>query len=331
MRGDIIDAIREAPLFRDLTAAEIDEARASIELRRFADGEALMLQGAASDGAYVIVAGRVAVTARLPGGGETPVSELGAGDLLGEMALLLRGGKRSASARAAGPVEALFIDRRHFDASVHLLRPASLKLLRQLGLICAARLRSVHARVHDLVATSGAPALFRQWPRDDGAEAAAFNVRAFLPVLPPFREFGTDELDRLFDVADVEQYGRGATLQEAGEPARSCRLVVRGALLAGHRHGERLHQLDVLGPGRFAGVAALLEGATTSATVIAAEPSTVLRFDADTFRTLWSGEDRLALRLINAVNADVVQLTSTASNHLTRLTTQARVRELAGT
>lgn len=107
--------------------------------------------------------------------------------------------------------------------------------------------------------------------------------------------------------------------------------MVRGALLAGHRHGDRLHQLDVLGPGRFAGVAAaILDEGVTSAAVIAAEHSTILSFEAPAFRTLWAGEDRLALRLINAVNADIVQLASTAGNHLTRLTTQARVRELAG-
>lgn len=329
MRGDITEAIREAPLFRDLTAAEVEETRASIQLRHFVGGEALMVQGAGSDGAYVILSGCVAVTARLPGGGEVPVTELSAGDLLGEMALLLRGGKRSASARAVGPVEALFIDRRHFDASVHLLRPSSLKLLRRLGLISAARLRSVHARIRDVVAAAPAPALFRPLPRSDGAEPARFDVRVFLPILPAFREFAADELDRLFAAAYVEAHERGEALSEEGEPARTCRVVVRGALLAGHRHGDRLHQLDVLGPGRFAGVAAVLEATVTSTAAIAAEHSTILSFEAPAFRALWAGEDRLALRLINAVNADIVQLASTAGNHLTRLTAQARVRELA--
>lgn len=324
------DAIRRAPLFADLTAREIDEVRASIEVRRFADGEPLMAQGGASDGAYVVTRGRVAVTARLPGGGEAAVGELGPGDLLGEMALLLRGGRRSATARAVGAVEALFIDRRHFDASVHLLRPSSLKLLRRLGLISAARLRTVHGRLRDFVAANPAPALFRPMPASDGAEPTSFNVRAFLPILPCLREFGADEIDRLAAAARIEDHARGSVLMEEGRAADSCRLVVRGALLAAHRHGERLHQLDVLGPGRFAGIAAALEQGETSATLIAAEHSTILVFDAEAFRALWAGDDRLALRLTNAVNADIVQLASTASNHLTRLTTQARARQLAG-
>ena len=82
--GDVIEAVRETALFRDLSDAELEEARASIQPWRFADGEALMVQGAASDGAYVIVEGRVAVSARLPGGGEALVSDLGPGDLIGE-------------------------------------------------------------------------------------------------------------------------------------------------------------------------------------------------------------------------------------------------------
>lgn len=324
------DAIRRAPLFADLTARETDELRASTETRRFADSALLMAQGAASDGAYVVTAGRVSVTTRLPGGGETVVGELGPGDLLGEMALLLRGGRRSATARAVGEVEALFIDRRHFDASVHLLRPASLKLLRRLGLISAARLRSVHARLREVVAARPDPALFRPLPAGDGAEPTRFDVRAFLPILPCLREFGAEELDRLFAAAAIEAHERGQVLMEEGKPADRCRLVVRGALLACHRHGGRLHQLDVLGPGRFAGIAAALEQGDTSATLIAAEHSTILTFDAAAFRALWAGDDRLALRLTTAVNADIVQLASTASNHLTRLTTQARARELAG-
>lgn len=329
MTGGITQAIRAAPLFRELTAREVEEARASIELRRFADGEALMVQGAPSDGAYVVTAGRVAVSARLPGGGETAVSELGPGDLIGEMALL-RGGKRSATARAVGPVEALFIDRRHFDASVHLLRPSSLKLLRRLGLSSAARLRLVHARIREAVAAAPAPALFRPLPADDGAAPTRFDVHAFLPILPPLREFGGDELDRLFAAARVEAHARGTPLATEGDAMLSARLVVRGALFAVQRHDDRWHQLDVLGPGRFAGVAALIEDGTASTSVVAAEHSTTLRFEGDAFRLLWACDDRLALRLINAVNADIVQLVATASNHLTRLQTQARARELVG-
>ena len=46
---------------------------------------------------------------------------------------------------------------------------------------------------------------------------------------------------------------------------------------------------------------------------------------------LWMGQDRLALRLLEAMNADLVLSLATASNHLTRLTAQARALDFPET
>ncbi len=324
----IADVVAAAPFYRDLAADEIAELAAGLELQRFAPGEALMVQGAASDGAYSIVSGSVAVATRLPGGGEAAIAELGPGDLVGEMALLMRGGKRTATARALTPVEALFTDRRYLDAALHQLRPASLKVLRRLGLTIAERLRAIRIRGRALVEASQGEVQFRAVPKGQAQARAPFDVRAFAPILPCLRDFAPEEIDALFAAARVEQVPRGARLADEGQAVEDPRLVVRGALLLGQRHGEHLHQLDILGPGRFAGVAPVLEGAPAAAELIAAEDSTLLAFDAARFVAIWNGGDRMALRLLEAVNADLVLSLNTASNHLTRLTAQARVRAL---
>ena len=329
MRGSIAEVVAAAPLYRDLAPDEIAELASGLELRRFAPGEALMVQGADSDGAYVIASGAVAVAARLPGGGEAAIAELGPGDMVGEMALLMRGGRRTATARARGEVEALFTDRRYFEAALHLLRPASLKVLRRLGLTIAERLRAIRARSRALVDAAPDDGLFRPLPGGEAHPPATFDVRAFLPILPCLRDFSAAEIDALFAAARVEQPARGAALSEEGQAVDAPRLVVRGALLLGQRHEERLCQLDILGPGRFAGVAPVLESAPAGAAIIAAEDATVLAFDVARFTALWNGSDRLSLRLLEAVNADLVVSLNTASNHLTRLNAQARVRDLA--
>jgi CRP-like cAMP-binding protein len=329
MSRAIEEAIAAAPLYRDLSAPELAELAIGLDLRRFAPGETLMRQGQVSDGAYVIAAGRVAVSARLPGGGEAPIADLGPGDLLGEMALLMRGGRRTATARAVGEVEALFTDRRYFEASLHLLRPASLKILRRLGLMIAERLRAMRARGRALVEADPAGELFRPLPRDDGDPPAPFDVRAFLSVLPCLRDFTPGELDRLFALARVERVAAGAVLAEEAESIDAPRLVIRGALLLGQKHGPRLRQLDVLGPGRFAGMAPVLEGRPAGAAILAVEASTLLAFDAARFTPLWRGQDELALRLLEVVNADLVLSLNVASNDLTRLTALARSRGLA--
>jgi CRP/FNR family cyclic AMP-dependent transcriptional regulator len=319
--------IAASPLYRDLSWEEIAELMAGLELRRFTPGQALMIQGAASDGAYIIASGEVSVAARLPGGGETAVAELGPGDLVGEMALLMRGGKRTASAKARGEVEALFMDRRHFEAALHLLRPASLKVLRRLGQILAQRLRAIRSSLRALINATEASTLFRTLLGGEARPPSAFDVRAFLPILPCFQGFHAEEIDAVFAVARVEEAPRSAPLAEEGEASAVCWVVVRGALLAGLRHGERVHQLDILGPGRFAGVSAVLAGAPSDAALMAAEDSTLLALEAARFGELLSGRSALALRLLEAVNADLVLSLTTASNHLTRLTAQARVRD----
>ena len=326
MKGSIAQVVAGAPLYRDLAPVEIAELAAGLELRRFAPGEALTVQGAESDGAYVIASGVVDVATRLPGGGESALAELRSGDMVGEMALLMKGGRRTATARARGEVEALFTDRRYFEAALHLLRPASLKVLRRLGLTIAERLRAIRARSRALVDAAPDDGLFRPLPGGEAHPSAIFDVRAFLPILPCLRDFSAAEIDALFAAARVEQPARGAALSEEGQAVDAPRLVVRGALLLGQRHGERLCQLDILGPGRFAGVAPVLESAPAGAAIIAAEDSTVLAFDAARFTALWNGSERLSLRLLEAVNADLVVSLNTASNHLTRLNAQARVR-----
>src|SRR5208283_3225191 len=211
------DLIMASPLYSDLTYEEIAELAAGLERRCFADGEALMIQGAVPDGVYYILSGKVSVAARLPGGGENIVAECGPGDLVGEMALLIRDGKRTATARARGAVDALFTDRRYFEAALNLLRPTSLKVLRRLGLILARRLHTIRDRHRTLVDAVPTSNLFRALPVGEPRPFSPFGVRAFLPILPCFREFRADEIDLVFAAARVEDVRRGAIVANEGE------------------------------------------------------------------------------------------------------------------
>jgi len=325
------DLIGSSPLHSDLTREEIAELAAGLEIRRFADSEVLMFQGAAPDGVYFIVSGKVSVAARLPGGGENVVAECGPGDLVGEMALLTRGGKRTATARALGAVDALFTDRRYFEAALNLLKPASLKVLRRLGLILARRLHEIRGRHCRLVDEAPTSDLFRTLPAGEPRRVSSFDVRAFLPILPCFREFRADEIDVMFAAARVEDVVRGAILAIEGETSGICRLVVRGALLLGQRRGESLHQHDILGPGRFASISAIVADVPGDIALIAAEDTTLLAFDAARFVALWMGQDRLALRLLEAMNAELVLSLATAINHLNRLTARANALDFPET
>lgn len=81
--------------------------------REYADGEVICRQGEPGDRMFVIQSGRAVVEMD-----EVFVTELKAGDLFGEMAIVERR-PRSATVRADGPARVLTLDKRAFLRQVH--------------------------------------------------------------------------------------------------------------------------------------------------------------------------------------------------------------------
>ena len=327
---DTADLLATLPLYAGLSAEERAEMASGLRRRSFADGEALTRQGSKPDGAYFILDGRLRVVIKLPGGGETLIAEPGPGAMLGELALI-RSTRRGATVRANGPVETLFADRRYFQAAVAQLRPAALKVLHQLACILSERLRLLHGQIRSHVESEAKGTYFRALPAPvevpDRGPVADFAVRPFLPLLPCFREFDAGDLDQLLAAGSVEQLRRGDSLRREGEGASSCHIVVRGAVTSGFLHNDRLHQLNILGPGRFCGVGAVVEGGASSASYFCCEDATLLRFAAEDFRALMLGFDQFALRILSALNEHQALMVTRSGNHLTRLVGLSRLHQ----
>jgi tetratricopeptide (TPR) repeat protein len=84
--------------------------------KTIADGEIIFREGESSDSAFEIVAGNVEIT-KSGGGGDVRLALLGPGEMFGEMGILDRG-RRSATARAVGPVSVNVISHKDFLAGV---------------------------------------------------------------------------------------------------------------------------------------------------------------------------------------------------------------------
>jgi CRP-like cAMP-binding protein len=113
-----LEALRSVGIFRGLPDEELERiARMTSEVS-FEPGNLLIEAGYPGSGAFVILDGRVAVHAR---GVDT---ELGAGEVVGELALLRSDSKRIARVQAITHVECLAIDRIAFRtliaSDVHL-------------------------------------------------------------------------------------------------------------------------------------------------------------------------------------------------------------------
>lgn len=88
----------------------------SFRHRTVEPGDFIFLEGQPADKVYVILKGQADVFIRDPVRGEIPINRMNPGHMFGEIALLRKDGKRTATVAAAGRCELLEIDRSVFDA-----------------------------------------------------------------------------------------------------------------------------------------------------------------------------------------------------------------------
>ena len=107
-------AIRNVDLFSDLSEAELAALGGRLTLRSVRRGEVLMRQGDGADALFVVVSGRFSVHLA---GVQAPVTEIGAGQPVGEIAFLT-GGTRTATVTAMRDSLVLALSRPEFGALV---------------------------------------------------------------------------------------------------------------------------------------------------------------------------------------------------------------------
>ncbi len=316
------------PLFAGIDRDGLESLARIFQPVRFEPAAHVVRQGQPADGAYLIESGTADVYTALPGGGETAVAALGAGSVLGEMALL-DSGIRSASVLARSAVAAHFIERDAFRMLLSQRNTAAFTIQNRITLTLCERLRQLNGKVVEVDgAGSAAPPLdavvaARVAPRRG---SCSFDWRAFLPVLPLFRRYSAADLAEFAAAAQVMELARGQPLFRHGEPADACYVVVRGALeITGTRNGEG-RRIGVLGPGRLCGILAMIEGASHSMSAAARESTVLLEIGKDAFARLFKGDGRLAARFQEVVNQELLQALARTNNHLTRLVSQARIR-----
>jgi CRP-like cAMP-binding protein len=138
---DEIKALAATPLFRSVDPSRLRLIAMVAELRRFEDGEDIIVQGGEPDAVFVVLEGRSQVLLEAEGT-VRELEEIGQHGVIGEMGVL-NDQPRSATVRAIGSVRTLRIAR---DDMLDLLRnypDLSLEMLRLL----ANRLRSSGLRL----------------------------------------------------------------------------------------------------------------------------------------------------------------------------------------
>ena len=106
-----------SPLLARIAEGDLKALLAEARSRSFRVRETLFQRDDAPDGLYVVVSGHVRVVIASTGGDEVTLATFGPGDVIGELSAL-DGTRRSATAIAVAPVEALFIATAQFRSWV---------------------------------------------------------------------------------------------------------------------------------------------------------------------------------------------------------------------
>ncbi|WP_170317602.1 cyclic nucleotide-binding domain-containing protein [Paroceanicella profunda] len=122
------EILRHSPLFAGVDLSQLKLLVLMAENRTFHDGENLMRQGEDGSAAFVLLNGDAEILVEAHGK-DTVVAQVGAHEVVGEMALLTEG-PRSATVRALGTVQALRIDRTTFLKLLKQFPEMGLELLR---------------------------------------------------------------------------------------------------------------------------------------------------------------------------------------------------------
>lgn len=143
----ILHALEEGELSQLLVAARSHEA---------AKGDVLLRQGDKGDSVLILLDGQARVTVYTANGREIVLDYAGAGDVLGEIALL-DGGERTASVIAMGPLRYLALSRAAFESLLAGNHRIALRIMRAL----AQRLRVANQTIENDRAYAAGPRLAR--------------------------------------------------------------------------------------------------------------------------------------------------------------------------
>jgi predicted acylesterase/phospholipase RssA/CRP-like cAMP-binding protein len=243
-----VEALAGIDPFTRVDASTLDSLRDEVVWRALAPGELLVEAGSEAQGISVVVDGDLAVELVTADGTSTRIAELGAGALVGEVALLL-GGRRTAAVVAVTAASVVELTAAGFDRLLTAAPDIGVELTER----ATRRLRETQLAGH-------LTRLFGDLPR---------------PVL-----------DGVLGSVQHVRLSAGEVLFARGDPADAAYVVLSGrlrALRAGHETGQPLAEMAA---GELVGELALLDGDERAAEVVAVRDTALARLPREVFDRL---------------------------------------------
>ena len=308
--------IEGTDLFRGLDGVESGDLAAQATIHRYTPGYRIFNQGEAADALYLIESGEVEVAVRTPGDDLLQLTKMGAGEVLGDLALLPETW-RMATAKAATEVVLAILNRQDLWQFTLACNSAGLKIHLNFGRLVSERIRQVNSSIGrtDIQATPATGFLLLPPARN----AVSTRYRQMMGHMHFFDSFSKNEIDETAAIFTEHHVARGQQVFSQNTPGNSCFLIARGAVEITIVHGRGTRRLAVLGPGRIFGEMCLLDGGDRSATCRVRENAVILELTAEAFNDLIQSGSRLALKFLTAINRNLVTMLHKANSSLVAL------------
>ncbi|MBV9866968.1 MAG: cyclic nucleotide-binding domain-containing protein [Abitibacteriaceae bacterium] len=136
--------------FKELTSNELQALAQHLEPVNFSAGHELFHQGDAGDCVYLLAAGQVEIRVHVPGHDDQVLSNLGEGEIFGEVSLLLHE-PRTATALATTDIQTWKITRAAFQTAVKQREAWAIELLIAISKALAQRLTTVDQQLISII------------------------------------------------------------------------------------------------------------------------------------------------------------------------------------
>ena len=295
---------------KSLLQAELEQLRTALQPLRLPAGARVFEQGETGDRMLVIADGEVRSWIRLPDGTEQTLAHSGAGDVVGEIALLT-GGRRAATVTAVTPLRGWTLDRHGFDVLRWDPREAAIGVVQRLVALTTARLR---ARCTDAGRLIGDRSHSPPTPPGSIGRLVPMPAVEYLTSLLCFAAFPQPEdLDAAVRNVPVRAAERGDILIEEGVRPPFLLLVARGAVEVTVGRKGATHRIRLAGPGRFVGHNGILDEEPSPVTARARERSVLLAFPRERIGTFLTDPGRVARAFSAALLEDTARAVREAS------------------
>lgn len=154
MSNQVAQRLRKTALFKGLSTEDLTSLAAIVTEKSLPENATIFTEHMPGEALYIIDEGSVRVSRMIEEGEEQTLSVLGAGDFIGEMALL-DGGPRLTTARALKPTKLFIIKNGDFQSLLEKDPKVGIKIVKAIIAVFSARLRHSDLIIKELLLCSG--------------------------------------------------------------------------------------------------------------------------------------------------------------------------------